>query len=31
VTCVITYQDGRQAIIETKLAIRSVGEATVSV
>jgi long-chain acyl-CoA synthetase len=31
VTSVITYQDGRQAIIETKLAIRSVGEATVSV
>jgi long-chain acyl-CoA synthetase len=31
VTSVITYQDGRQATIETKLAIRSVGEALVSV
>jgi long-chain acyl-CoA synthetase len=31
VTSVITYQDGRQATIETKLAIRSVGEVLVSV
>ena len=31
VTSVITYQDGRQATIETKLAIRSVGEALVVV
>ena len=31
VTSVITYQDGRQATIETKLAIRSVGETLVSV
>ena len=31
VTSVITYQDGRQVTIETKLAIRSVGEALVSV
>jgi len=31
VTSVITYQDGRQATIETKLSIRSVGEALVSV
>jgi long-chain acyl-CoA synthetase len=31
VTSVITYQDGRQATIETKLAIRSVEEALVSV
>jgi len=27
VTSVITYQDGRQATLETKLAIRSVGQA----
>jgi long-chain acyl-CoA synthetase len=31
VTSVITYQDGRQATIETKLTIRSVGESLVSV
>ena len=31
VTSVITYQDGRQASIDTKLAIRSVDEAFVSV
>jgi long-chain acyl-CoA synthetase len=31
VTSVITYQDGRQATIETKLSIRSIGEALVSV
>jgi len=31
VTSVITYQDGRQATLETKLTIRSVGEALVSV
>jgi long-chain acyl-CoA synthetase len=31
VTSVITYQDGRQATIETKLVIRSVGEVLVSV
>jgi len=31
VTSVITYQDGRQATIETKLAIRSVGGTLVSV
>jgi long-chain acyl-CoA synthetase len=31
VTSVITYQDGRQATIETKLTIRSVEEALVSV
>jgi len=31
VTSVITYQDGRQATIETKLSIRSVGETLVSV
>lgn len=31
VTSVITYQDGRQATIETKLAIRSVAEALVPV
>jgi long-chain acyl-CoA synthetase len=31
VTSVITYQDGRQATIETKLTIRSVDEAMVSV
>jgi long-chain acyl-CoA synthetase len=31
VTSVITYQDGRQAMLETKLAIRSVDEALVSV
>jgi long-chain acyl-CoA synthetase len=30
VTSVITYQDGRQATIETKLSIHSVGEALVS-
>jgi len=31
VTSVITYQDGRQASIETKLSIRSVGEPLVTV
>jgi len=31
VTSVITYQDGRQATIETRLSIRSVGETLVSV
>ena len=31
VTSVITYQDGRQATIETKLSIRSVGDVQVSV
>jgi long-chain acyl-CoA synthetase len=31
VTSVITYQDGRQATIETRLAIRNVGEALASV
>src|SRR5207244_1353440 len=31
VTSVITYQDGRQATIETRLAIRSVAEGLVSV
>jgi len=31
VTSVITYQDGRQVTIETKLAIRSVGGTLVSV
>jgi hypothetical protein len=31
VTSVITYQDGRQATLETRLAIRSVDEALVSV
>jgi long-chain acyl-CoA synthetase len=31
VTSVITYQDGRQAVIETRLAIRTVGEVLVSV
>jgi long-chain acyl-CoA synthetase len=31
VTSVITYQDGRQATIETKLAIRSIDETLVSV
>lgn len=31
VTSVITYQDGRQAILETKLRIRSVDEALVAV
>jgi long-chain acyl-CoA synthetase len=31
VTSVITYQDGRQATLETKLAIRHVGETLVSV
>jgi len=31
VTSVITYQDGRQATIETRLAIRDVGEALASV
>jgi long-chain acyl-CoA synthetase len=31
VTTVITYQDGRQATMQTKLAIRSVDETLVSV
>jgi long-chain acyl-CoA synthetase len=31
VTSIITYQDGRQATIETKLSIRSVAESLVSV
>jgi long-chain acyl-CoA synthetase len=31
VTSEITYQDGRQATIETKLTIRSIGQALVSV
>ena len=31
VTSVITYQDGRQATVETRLAIRSVGDTLVAV
>ena len=31
VTSVITYQDGRQATLETKLAIQSIDDAFVSV